>query len=110
MTANRVAGIGLIAIGLLGFLLVADDIRHVGEIVGASSLVLAGCLLLAASLNAIPISSTVARSGAIGILPGMILGAGLDQMLVGVGVGLAAGIATGLLYDRRKSSTNGKAP
>jgi hypothetical protein len=110
MTANRIAGIVLISIGLLGFLTVADDLRHVGEVVGVSSIVLAGAILLSSGLKINSISPTIARSSAIGVFPGMVLGAGLDHMLIGVALGLSAGIVVGVLMDRRRRSTRGNAP
>jgi hypothetical protein len=110
MTTDRIAGAILVIMGLLGFLTVADDLRHVGEIVGASGIVLAGCLLLAASLKPIAIPSRIARSGAIGIFGGMVIGAGLDNMVVGVGIGLSAGIVAGLLLERRTTHSKDRSP
>ena len=110
MTANRIAGAVLISIGLVGFLTVADDLRHVGETVGVSAIVLAGIILIASTVKPIPISPVLARSCAFGIFSGMVLGAGLDNMLVGVALGLAAGTLAGLLIGRHHRSAENKAP
>ena len=110
MTANRIVGAVLISIGLVGFLTIADDLRHVGEIVGVSAIVLAGFILLASTVRQIPISSVLARSCAIGIFPGMVLGAGLDNMLVGVALGLAIGTLAGVPIGRHQRSTRSNAP
>ena len=110
MTANRIAGAVLISIGLVGFFTIADDLRHVGETVGVSAIVLAGIILIASTVKPIHISPVLARSCAIGIFPGMVLGAGLDNMLVGVALGLAAGTLAGVLIGRHQRSTKSNAP
>ena len=47
---SRIAGIILIALAVVGFLTVADDFRHVGELIGVGAILLAGILLLSLSL------------------------------------------------------------
>lgn len=42
----QVLGAALVLLGVLGFLTVADDLRHGGEIVGVGSVLLTGILLL----------------------------------------------------------------
>jgi hypothetical protein len=45
----RTLGIVLTIIGVLGFLTVADDLRHVGEFIAVAGIFLSGLLFLAAS-------------------------------------------------------------
>jgi len=47
----RVLGIILILIGIMGFLTVADDLRHKGELFGVGSTLIIGLVLLAASFR-----------------------------------------------------------
>lgn len=45
----RVLGIVLVLAGIIGFLTVADDLRHKGELLGAGSILLSGLVLLVVS-------------------------------------------------------------
>jgi len=45
----RVLGIILILAGIIGFLTVADDLRHKGELLGVGSILMGGLVLLAVS-------------------------------------------------------------
>ena len=47
----RAIGITLILIGIIGFLTVADDFRHRGELLGVGSILVSGLVLLAVSLR-----------------------------------------------------------
>lgn len=47
----RVVGIILILIGIIGFLTVADDLRHKGELVGVGAILIGGLVLLAVSFH-----------------------------------------------------------
>jgi len=44
------AGVFLVAIGVVGFFTVADDLRHTGEIAATGSLLAAGLIMLAVAL------------------------------------------------------------
>jgi len=101
---NRAAGAFLVFIGMVGFLTVADDLRHVGEFVGAASILLSGLILLAGSLKLRLVKCVPVRWMALGILSGIILGAGLDNMVLGVGIGLTVGTGVGFLVLRRQQS------
>jgi len=47
----RVFGIILILAGIIGFLTVADDLRHKGELLGVGSILVSGLILLAVSFG-----------------------------------------------------------
>lgn len=49
MTLLRWVGIALILIGVIGFLTVADDLRHKGELIGVGSILVAGLLVFSVS-------------------------------------------------------------
>ena len=45
----RIAGTLMVAVAVVGFMTVADDLRHKGELIGVGTILLVGLLLLAAS-------------------------------------------------------------
>lgn len=47
----RVAGVILVVAGVVGFLTVADDLRHKGELLGVGSILICGLVLLVASFR-----------------------------------------------------------
>jgi len=99
----RVVGWLLMALGVVGFLTVADDLRHIGEVLGVTSVLLVGGLLVIAG-SATSRSTRVATlwlAGAVGI--GAAVGAAGDAMVVGTGGGLIVGSVAGFAA-RRKSS------
>ena len=98
----RLAGSLLVLVGVVGFVTVADDLRHVGEILGVASVLLTGLLLLAAGLA----KSTPRRvatywlAGAVGV--GAMAGAAMNNMPVGVGGGLTIGAIAAAVIGRRR--------
>lgn len=108
--ANRVIGSILLLIGALGFLTVADDIRHTGELVGVCAILAAGAVLLLGGLRSPRLPVVAARFVAGGILAGIPLGAALDLMLPGVIVGAAVGTAGALLAGKDRASRTGRNP
>ena len=47
----RGVGIALVLLGLLGFVTVADDLRHTGELLGVGSVALSGLVLVVLSVR-----------------------------------------------------------
>lgn len=101
MRLDRAAGAALVAVAAAGYLFVADDLRHTGEFIGVTSLLAAGILLLAGSAASRPAVRTFTRATAAGTFPGMLLGAGLDDMLLGVVAGMACGALCALAVTVR---------
>ena len=102
----RVVGWLLVALSVVGFVTVADDFRHIGEVLGVTSTLFIGVLLLIAD-SATSRSTRVAMlwlAGAVGI--GAAVGAALDTMEVGTGGGLIVGLllAAGLGLRRERAS------
>ncbi len=50
----RALGIILTLIGLIGFLTIADDLRHKGELFGVGAILISGLVLLALSFRPKP--------------------------------------------------------
>jgi hypothetical protein len=99
----RVVGWFLVALSAAGFLTVADDLEHAGEVLGVTSVLLIGVLLVIAG-SATARSTRVAMlwlAGAVGI--GAAVGAASDAMVVGTGGGLIFG-SVAAVAARQKSS------
>jgi drug/metabolite transporter (DMT)-like permease len=48
---SRFLGVALILLGVIGFLTVADDLRHTGELLGVSAVLVSGVVLAAISVR-----------------------------------------------------------
>jgi len=96
-----VVGSLLVVISALGFLTIADDPDHVGEILGVGSVLFIGLLLIASSTKSGWNRFVVWwLAGAIGI--GAVVGAVIDSMPVGVGGGLTVGLVMAAVAGRRR--------
>jgi hypothetical protein len=98
----RVVGALLVVIGAAGFLTVADDLHHVGELLGVGSVFFIGILLLVAG-------SPKSRSGRLAVWSlagavglGAVAGAAIDNMPAGVGVGSIIGLLMAAVAGRRR--------
>jgi uncharacterized membrane protein len=99
---SRVVGWLLVALSVVGFLTVADDFRHMGEVLGVTSMLVIGVLLVIAD-SATSRSSRIAMlwlAGAIGI--GAAVGATIDNMPVGTGGGLIIGLVLAAVLGLRR--------
>jgi hypothetical protein len=106
MIFYRICGTFFVLIGIIGFFTVADDFRHSGEIVGVGSVLMAGVILLIGESKWSTTRHLRLQWIAFGLLAGAILGAGLDNMLLGVGLGTAVGIMVTLLAANRRSEAS----
>ena len=87
-----VAGSALVVIALLGFFTVANDLRHVGELVGVASILFAGLALLAAGFGNVMSRHLAIQWLAAGFLGGALFGACIDNMLLGEEMGVVIGL------------------
>lgn len=99
----RISGGLVVVVGVLGFLTVADDVRHTGELWGSASLLTAGMCLLLAGYGCAISRWLAVQWFALGLLAGVPVGAWLDDMPMGVAV--CAAIGLGVAYLRRPGST-----
>ena len=106
MTFYKILGTFFVLIGIIGFFTVADDFRHSGEIVGVGSVLLAGVILLIGQSRWATTRHLRLQWIAFGLLAGPILGAGLDNMFLGVGLGTAVGIMVAFLAANRRSEAS----
>jgi hypothetical protein len=103
-TKYKVAGGILVAIAGIGFLTVADELRHIGEFFGVLGILLSGMAFLVAGF--VPRASTMfaLQWVAMGIGAGMIGGAATDRMVAGVSVGTAFGLLLAFILRTKPKS------
>ncbi|MET0212846.1 MAG: hypothetical protein ABW292_07585 [Vicinamibacterales bacterium] len=102
MSWPKVVGALLVVIGAVGFLTIADDLHHVGEVLGVASVFFIGILLLVAGSprSASRRPAVWWLAGAVGI--GALAGAAIDNMPVGVVGGLIIGVLMAVVAGRRR--------
>lgn len=82
----------LVAAAITGFLTLADDVRHTGELFGVLGLLLSGAALLAAGLFPRAASILALHWVPAGIAFGALVGAFTDRVALGVSIGTVAGL------------------
>lgn len=91
----RMAGGVLVALACIGFLTVADEFRHIGELFGVLGILLSGIAFLIAGFFPKVSSVFAFKWVAVGIGVGMIFGAATDRMVAGVCIGTVFGLIIG---------------
>ena len=97
-------GAGLMAIALVGFLSIADDLHHSGEFFAVTGILVSGVALYISgrfsqvaahlSLAWVPVAISV----------GMLTGAMVDEVGIGVCAGLSFGLLLARMFRQRKCS------
>ncbi len=101
-TFFRVAGFVLLLIALLGYVTVADDLRHTGEFAGVTAILISGLAFLTAGYLHRLSGKLAMQWVAVGIGIGAAVGAASDEMVTGVAAGVALGIVLAYLLRNRK--------
>ena len=103
MRTNRykVAGGVLVALASIGFLTVADEFHHIGELFGVLGILLSGMAFLVAGFFPNVSTAFALQWVAVGIGVGMIGGAASDRMVAGVCVGTVFGLIIGYFMRSR---------
>lgn len=103
ITIYRALGLILVICGIAGYLTVADELRHMGEFIGVSSIMIAGMIFLMVDSKTRIAGNLAIQWIAFGLLAGIPFGGiVLDNMLLGVGSGICVGVATAFLLRRKK--------
>jgi hypothetical protein len=93
----RYGGFTLIGVAIIGYLTVADEFHHMGELIGVTGVLIAGIFLVVAGYQNY-ISERIALQWiSVGIGAGLIKGAAIDNMLFGLILGVFTGFMTALL-------------
>jgi hypothetical protein len=104
--ADRLFGITFLLLGSLGYLCIAEDPRHLYEIVGVSAVFVAGAVLTVSGFHWLAVRPIMARAIAIGLLTGIAVGITMDDIPNGVALGLAIGAMVGAVIVRTRRRTN----
>lgn len=104
--ADRFFGITFLLLGSLGYLCIAEDPRHLYEIVGVSAVFVAGALLTVSGFHWLAVRPIMARSIAGGLIAGIAVGITMDDIPNGVALGLAIGAMVGAVMIRTRRRPN----
>src|SRR5512144_2476419 len=85
-------GLVLIVAAVAGFVTVADDSRHTGELFAVAGILISGVALLAAGTYTRASSVVALQWLPVGIGLGMLCGAAADKVALGVSLGTALGL------------------
>lgn len=100
----KIIGILLIIISGIGYLTVADELRHIGEFIGMSGILLSGIILLFVDSKFIISKRFSFQWIAVFILASIPIGGILlDNMILGIGSGLLIGIFFAFIFGKRKT-------
>ena len=103
MTGYRIIGAILVICGIAGYFTVADELRHIGEFIGVSTVLLAGIIFLMVDPKGKVAARLAIQWIAFGLLAGIPFGGiVLDNMPIGVGFGLSMGVALAFLLRKRQ--------
>lgn len=103
MHINRptLAGCALIVVAVIGFLTVADELRHIGEFFGVLAVLLCGVCLLLAGLYPRWSAALALQWAPAGIAVGALVGAATDRVVLGVLLGSGLGLLLARLRRAR---------
>ncbi len=102
MKGGTTLGIVLIVMGCMGFVTVADDLRHTGELFGVAAILTIGVLLVASEWN-LPISRRLPlRWVAVAIGTGAMVGAAIDRVAMCTSCGAVLGTLGAAIIGTRR--------
>jgi hypothetical protein len=105
MPFYRLIGAVLVTCGILGYFTVADELRHTGEFIGVSSVLLAGIILLMVDSRKKITVKLAIQWIAFGLLAGIPIGGiVLDNMFLGIVLGIAAGVILAFMLGKINAS------
>ena len=103
----RFIGAVLVMCGVIGYVTVADELHHTGEFIGVSGIVLAGIILLMVDSGTTITKKLAFQWIAFGLLAGIPTGGiVLDNMPLGVGIGICIGIILAFFLGKKQSTSS----
>lgn len=100
----KIFGAVISIFALLGFFIVADDLRHTGELIGVIAMLAAGVILFFEEKLDLLIRINSSKWIAFGLLAGIPIGGiVLDNMIAGEILGLLAGTVAAVYSGRKKN-------
>ena len=101
----RLIGAVLVTCGILGYFTVADELRHTGEFIGVSGILVAGIILLMVDSRKKITAKLAIQWIAFGLLAGIPIGGiVLDNMPLGIGLAITAGVILAFMLGKKKAS------
>ena len=100
MRLRRAVGALLLFAGCFGFVTVADDLRHKGELFAVGGILVAGVVLLVDGSNLFAVRRLAPRWVAVGIGLGGAVGAAIDHVPMGIGCGMLLGALGSAIVPR----------
>ena len=95
-------GISLVIVSFIGFLTIADDLRHIGEFLAVSSILISGIIFIVASMQITLLRKLPIQWIGICLLLFLPVGAFLfDNMFIGIGLGLLVGSILAFIFNLR---------
>jgi hypothetical protein len=99
----KVAGGILVAVAGVGFITVADELRHIGEFFAVLGILLSGVSLLVAGFSPRVSRILAPQWVPLGIAMGMLGGAAADRTVSGVSLGVGLGLVLARAFRTRSS-------
>ena len=101
---SKFIGVGLIAIALVGFLSIADELHHSGEFFAVTGILVSGVALCVSGRFPRIAAHLSLAWVAVGIGVGMLTGAMIDEEVIGVCAGVSFGLLLARMFRRQKCS------
>lgn len=97
----KIIGIILCIFAIIGYLTVADDIRHTGEFIGVSTVLISGIIFIFVDNKILILKRLSIQWIAICILLSIPLGSVLlDNMILSIGIGIVTGILLAFIFGK----------
>jgi hypothetical protein len=103
---NKLTGAVLMLAGIMGFIFIADDLRHTGELIGVSAVLVSGILLYLCDVKRLKRFRLYLKWISYGLLAGLLVGGIIDNMILGESAGIILGfmVASVQVKIRNKKS------
>jgi hypothetical protein len=103
ITVYKIIGAFLVLCGIVGYFTVADEFRHSGELIGVTTILFAGIILLITDFKLEMFKNVALQWVAYCLLASIPFGGViLDNMPLGIGFGFALGIIAALLFGKKR--------
>jgi len=107
LSRYKILGIVCIVIGAVGYFTIADELRHYGELIGVSTILVSGIIFFAAGSKTLTLKNFSIQWIAILLLISIpISGIILDNMPLGISLGFLIGVILAYVLGKRKQNTN----
>jgi len=111
LSIYRIIGSMLFILGIMGYLIVGDELRHVGEFLSVSCILVSGIVFLLIDFNLTLFKKLAVQWVAICLLACIPLGGIiLDNLPVGICIGFVVGVALAITLGKSNKTTSASSP